>query len=134
MQVVDTSVIVRTITCTEPQEVHRLRDVIADCSTAVAHVLAETYATLTRLPQPYRVSPVACLRFLNSAFPRTPLTLSSEGYLRVLRFAGELGISGGAIYDLLIAQTATEHDATLLSLDARAASNYALVGANYTIV
>lgn len=134
MQVVDTSVIVRAITCTEPREVARLRDVIAESSTAVAHVLAEAYATLTRLPQPYRVSPEACLRFLDSAFPLTPLTLSSEGYLRVLRFAGELSISGGAIYDLLIAQTAAEHDAALLSLDARAASNYARVGTNYTIL
>ncbi|KJE22601.1 hypothetical protein FF36_03131 [Frankia torreyi] len=39
-------------------------------------------------------------------------------------------ILGGPAYDALIAFTATEHDATLLSLDQRAAVTYEAVGAS----
>jgi len=67
-------------------------------------------------------------------FPGAPTTLSAEGYLRVIDLLADLNILGGAIYDCLIAETAREWQATLVSLDRRAAKNYAAVGANFILL
>jgi len=52
----------------------------------------------------------------------------------VLQLIAEHGVFSGAIYDCLIAETAREHDATLVSLDQRAVTRYSLVGADYRLV
>jgi predicted nucleic acid-binding protein len=44
------------------------------------------------------------------------------------------GVSGGAVYDALIALTAAEHEAELLSLDGRAEATYRRCGANYRLL
>ena len=134
MRVVDTSLVVRATTTTDTRERARLQDVILESPAAISHVLAEAYSTLTRLPQPFRLSPRACFTFLSSAFHSQPLTLSADGYLKVLRRVADRGIPGGAIFDCLIAETAREHDATLLSLDERAASSYALMGTKFELL
>lgn len=134
MQVVDTSIIVRAAITTDPIERERLQAVIAESRAPIAHVLAESYASLTALPQPFRLSPVNCFTYLSSAFNADALTLSSGGYLRVLQLLAEHGIASGAVYDCLIAETAREHDATLLSLDQRAITRYTLVGTTYQLV
>lgn len=46
----------------------------------------------------------------------------------------EVGVAGGATYDGLIALTAAASDATLVTLDRRALSTYALVGADVEFV
>jgi predicted nucleic acid-binding protein len=43
------------------------------------------------------------------------------------------GVSGGAVYDALIALTAAEHEAELLSLDG-AEATYRRCGANYRLL
>lgn len=134
MQVVDTSVVVRAAIASDPTERGLLQDVIAASRVPVAHVLAESYASLTALPPPFRLSPGNCYTYLSSAFRAETLTLSSHGYLRVLHLLAEHGIAGGAIYDCLIAETAREHEATLLTLDQRAVARYSLVGAAYRLV
>lgn len=134
MQVVDSSVTIRVISSSDPDERRRLQDVIAESPVAIAHVLAESYATLTRLPTPFRLTPQRCLNFLSSAFRSEPLTVSASGYLRVLSILAERNVAGGAIYDCLIAQTARENDAKLVSLDKRAVANYALVGAVHELL
>lgn len=134
VQVADTSIIVRAAITTDPQERELLQGVIANSPSAVAHVLAESYATLTALPPPFRLSPVNCFTYLSSASRATALTLSSNGYLRVLQLLADHGVASGAIYDCLIAETAREHDATVMSLDQRAVARYSLVGASYQLV
>lgn len=134
MQVVDSSVVVRAATSTDSKERERLQDAIGSSPNVIAHVLAESFSTLTRLPQPFRLTPQRCLTYLSSAFRAHPLTLSSGGYLRVLELVADHGISGGAIYDCLVAETAREHDATLVSLDRRAASSYVVVGATHRLL
>jgi predicted nucleic acid-binding protein len=57
------------------------------------------------------------------------LTLSDTGYQDLLAAAASNGILGGPAYDALIAITATEHHATLVSLDQRASATYDAVGA-----
>ena len=134
MQVVDSSVVVRAATSTDSKERERLQDVIGASPNVIAHVLAECFSTLTRLPQPFRLSPQRCFTYLSSAFRTDPLTLSSGGYLRVLELVANHGISGGAIYDCLVAETAREHGATLMSLDRRAAGSYAVIGAPHQLL
>lgn len=134
MRAVDTSVIVRAFT--EPDEAIRRRCQYAvnSAPTSIAHTLAESYSTLTRLPGAGRLSPAACLAYLRGAFPGEPLALSGAGYLQVLDLVASRDVPGGAIYDCLIAQTALEHGATLVSLDKRAATSYALVGAPFELI
>lgn len=134
MQVVDSSVIVRAVTTLDASEREQLQNLIADSPVAISHVMTESYATLTRLPQPFRLSPSDCHAFLSSAFHAQPLSLSSHGYLRVLELLAERGLAGGAIYDCLIAQTARDHDAVLVSLDHRAAMRYSLIGAEHYLL
>jgi predicted nucleic acid-binding protein len=46
----------------------------------------------------------------------------------------EHGITGGAVYDALVAATAAEHDAELLSCDRRAAATYERFGIRFEMV
>jgi predicted nucleic acid-binding protein len=48
--------------------------------------------------------------------------------------AAAAGLAGGAIYDALIAATASRAGATLLSRDRRAAATYEMLGADYELV
>ena len=56
--------------------------------------------------------------------------LSENGYQELLATVAAGQIPGGPAYDALIAFTAAEHNATLLSLDQRAAATYETVGAH----
>ena len=99
-----------------------------------AHVLAETYSVLTRLPPPHRAAPGLVTAFLEQRFRQAPLTLPASAWLRLLGLAGEAGISGGAIYDALIGVTADHAGATLLTRDRRATAVYETLGISYELV
>jgi predicted nucleic acid-binding protein len=94
-----------------------------------AHVLLETASVLTRLPsglaQPLGRVSEALVRL----FPQAPLQLPAPRYQDLLRTLGRSGLRGGAVYDALIAATAVHHGALLLTLDRRASSTYAALGA-----
>jgi predicted nucleic acid-binding protein len=55
--------------------------------------------------------------------------LSETGYQELLATVAAGQILGSPAYDALIAFTASEHNATLMSLDQRAAATYETVGA-----
>jgi predicted nucleic acid-binding protein len=95
----------------------------------VAHAAVESYSVLTRLPPPHRASSSIVHAFLTERFIEPYLTLSETGYEELLATVAARQILGGPAYDALIAFTAAEHDATLLSLDQRAAATYEAVGA-----
>jgi predicted nucleic acid-binding protein len=100
---------------------------------SIAHTLLETYAVLTRLPQPHTVAPV-----------QASVAVRSYGFTVLLLPAEELGdtidrfviarVSGGASYDGLIAATAVHHGAGLLTRDERAAETYERLGVDVTWV
>jgi len=74
-----------------------------------AHTLVETYSVLTRLPAPYRLSPVDCRTLLEANFPPETVetvALSGEGYRRLIHGAPADNLSGGHIYDAVIAACA----------------------------
>ena len=98
-----------------------------------AHSLAETYSVLTRLPGDARLAPLDAARLLDATFD-APLTLgraTSAGLPGVLARAG---ITGGAVYDALVALAAIEHDVELATRDARARRTYDLLGTRAVIV
>jgi predicted nucleic acid-binding protein len=97
----------------------------------IGHVVLETYSWLTR-NRP-RTPPAVAAKLLRS-LPGPALVLSPEGHLRVLHLAGSGGITGGAIYDALIAATALEADARLLSRDERASRTYEAVGVRFELI
>jgi len=70
--------------------------------------LVETYAVLTRLPPPHRLSPADALAMLDGNFmgARPTIALSAGSYRALLRRAPADGVSGGRTYDLVIAACA----------------------------
>jgi predicted nucleic acid-binding protein len=95
----------------------------------VAHAAVEAYSVLTRLPPPHRAHPSIVHAFMSERFSEPLLVLSETGYQELLATVAARQILGGPAYDALIAFTAAEHRATLLSLDQRAAATYEAVGA-----
>jgi len=100
----------------------------------IANVAIETYSVLTRLPPPQRVTPTVALEYLTEAFAFPVLGLPPNSYRQLLADAAAGGISGGAVYDAVVAMTAREAGATLLTLDRRAVGTYALLGAPYELI
>ena len=91
------------------------------------HALAETYSVLTRLPTGLRASPADAARLLAARFA-APLLLDEQTARDLPQVLAGLDIAGGASYDALVALAARDHDATLVTLDARARGTYEIVG------
>ncbi|MBI3918962.1 MAG: PIN domain-containing protein [Betaproteobacteria bacterium] len=81
-----------------------------------AHALLETYAVLTRLPAPHRLSPTDALALLEGNFLDRAriVALDGEGYRMLLSRIGREGVSGGRTYDTLIAECARKARAPVL--------------------
>ena len=94
----------------------------------IAHATVESYPVLSRLPPPHRASPDIVHAFITERFTEPFLTLSETGYQELLATVAARQILGGPACDALIAFTAAEHGAALLSLDQRAAATYRTVG------
>ncbi len=124
---VDTSVVVAGLCSWHPD--HEIaRAALAIRPVAIAHVLAECYSVLTRLPPPRRLGADVVVASLNRAFAEPPRTLPGEHLKPLLERLANSGITGGATYDAVIAATAKGANLALASLDGRARSTYDLVG------
>lgn len=133
MNTPDTSVVVAAFARWHERHA-KARAVIGEGNALIGHVAIEAYSVLTRMPTPQRASPASVFEFLNHHFPGPKLALSKSGYDDLLRLAMERGIIGGGIYDALVALTAREARATLLTLDERASTTYQAVGAGFRFV
>lgn len=71
------------------------------------------------------------MEFIARRFPQELLNLSESGLRDVLSRAAHAGISGGAVYDALVAATASEAGATLVTRDRRAIRIYEALGARF---
>jgi predicted nucleic acid-binding protein len=123
----DTSVVVAGLSAWHPDH-ERARATLARHPPALAHVLIESYSVLTRLPSGRRLSPHLALQALASVFRGEPKQLPARRLMPLLRRLEGADISGGAVYDAMIAETARTAGMHLISLDARARSTYAVVG------
>lgn len=89
---------------------------------------------LTRLPPPHRAPAGIVERFLAERFPEPLLDLPGEDQRALLALAVRAGLSGGAIYDALVAATAKRASASLLTPVRRAAGVYEAVGVRYQLI
>ena len=108
----DSSVLVPVFLAEHPHHAPSLR-LYTQCDPGIAccasHSLAEVYSTLTRLPLPHRATPGQAIEFLESIHSRFRLvSLDGDNYLTSIREAAANRISGGAIYDALIARCAVQ--------------------------
>jgi predicted nucleic acid-binding protein len=86
-----------------------------------SHTIAELYGVLTTLPVRPRITPDTALRLIleNVRKIAKVVPLSVSDYEATIERLAELGISGGAVYDALIARAAEKSDAErLLTLNA----------------
>lgn len=107
-------------------------EALGDVRDLVAHVELEAYSVLTRLPEPLRAAPGLVAEYLREDFSGERMVIpAAERRTLVGRLAG-LSISGGAVYDAIVATTADHHGRTLLSCDLRAARTYDKLGIDVT--
>ncbi len=72
-----------------------------------APAVIEAYSVLTRLPPPHRLSPADALQLLDRNWgAREAVALTPEEYWQLLRAESARSVSGGRIYDALIARCA----------------------------
>jgi predicted nucleic acid-binding protein len=86
----------------------------------VTHSLAETYAVLTTLPVKPRISPAVGLRLVHSNIEEAAkiVHLTTADYRATIKRMADMGLSGGTIYDALIAAAAQRSSvARLLTLN-----------------
>jgi len=96
------------------------------------HALAECYSVLTRLPGDLRHDPADAAHLLAERFG-APLLMSHETAGSLPSLLSRLGVSGGAVYDAMVALAAVENEATLATRDVRARSTYEAVGARVVV-
>ena len=72
------------------------------------HTLLEAYSVLTRLPAPHRISAEDAFALIHANFCKGGkiVALGASGYRTLLKFVSAGGISGGRVYDALIAASA----------------------------
>jgi predicted nucleic acid-binding protein len=130
---VDTSVVVAGLS--PWHERHELcRTLLDDQPGIVGHVLVETFSVLTRLPVPFRIEGKLVSELLSMNFVQPPLMLTPAQLAQFVIRLSQWQVRGGAVYDALIAATAREAGATLMTLDSRAHRTYQAVGAEVRIV
>ena len=91
------------------------------------HAAAETFSVLTRLPLNVRASGDEVARVIDESFAEV-VPLSPKVASSIHRELASCGISGGAVYDALVAFAAREHGLTLVTRDLRAKGTYEAVG------
>ena len=133
MIAVDTSVVVAAFASWH--DGHRVAAaVVARKPRIPAHALVESFSVLTRLPSPHRSPADVVESFLSESFASAPLALPPSALRSLLRAAVSARISGGAIYDALIGETARHAGATLYTRDARASLTYEALGTRFEVL
>ncbi len=116
MMFVDTSVLVAASIPSDLRHeacITRLALVEQRDGACAAHTLAELFATLTRLPVPYRLPASDALRIVQHTSERfTVVDLTSAEYLATLHRFVELKLTGAMVYDALILASARKCHAT----------------------
>ena len=77
-------------------------------SVVASHTLAELYAVLSTLPIKPRITPGVAWRLINENVEAISgiISLTAAEYRAVIKRTSELGLSGGIVYDALIAKAA----------------------------
>lgn len=97
------------------------------------HAAFETYSVLTRLPPPARRAPAVIAHLLETGFPGSRY-LSNSAAKRLFADLASHGITGGSVYDALVAAAAKEHQLVLATRDRRALDTYRALGVQIEVV
>ena len=100
----------------------------------IEHCALETYSVLTRLPPPHRTSGEVVREFLAARFPQPLLRLSAQAYRNFMVGLPDHGVTGGAVYDALVAATAADCGAELVTCDRRALPVYERYGIRLQLI
>jgi predicted nucleic acid-binding protein len=130
---VDTSVVVAAFGKWNPDHELARRALEQRCSIP-AHCGVEAFSVLTRLPDPFRAPPEIAAAYLRRRFGSRWLAPKVATVRALPARLARMGIGGGPTYDALVAATANDHGARLLTLDARAERTYRLMGAEYEVL
>ena len=127
MIAVDTSVVVAAFASWHERH-GPARDVISSRPRLPWPAALEAYAVLTRLRPPHRAPATVVRDFLEAAFDVPYMTIATARLGEVIPDLVARGVSGGASYDAVIALTAREAGATLVTCDRRARLTYERLG------
>lgn len=89
---------------------------------------------LTRLPVPHRAGAAIVAAFLGERFPQPPLVLPGDAHAALVAAAAAAQLTGGAVYDALIAATAKHAGAVLHTRDRRALPTYERIGVRFEVL
>ncbi|MGH8971963.1 MAG: PIN domain-containing protein [Acidimicrobiia bacterium] len=98
-----------------------------------AHVLLESYATLTRMPG-HELAPEIAWQALDETFPRRHPSLQARMYRTLVARLAAADISGGRVYDALVGAAVKAAGATLATRDRRATAAYEVIGCPYELI
>lgn len=133
MKAADTSVVVAAFASWH--EYHdRARALLDDGARLIDHCALETYSVLTRLPSPHRSASEVVREFLRLRFSEPYLRLDARAYREFIFNLPQRGITGGAVYDAVVAATAVAHSAELVSCDLRALPTYEKIGVHVSLI
>lgn len=133
MIAVDTSVVVAAFASWH--EAHRASAQLLDRRPRLpAHALIESYSVLTRLPAPHRADAGIVAAFLAERFRSPPLTLPGDAQAALIATAAAAGLTGGSVYDALIAATAKHAGTVLHTRDRRAVPTYERIGVRFEVL
>ena len=107
--------------------VRTLRPVLA------GHAAFEVHSVLTRMPGGLALDAPTAADLLSRVFG-DPAWLTAVQSTALLRRLGRVGVTGGAVYDALVAEAARVHGRTLLTRDRRALPTYGLLGTSCRLV
>lgn len=133
MIAVDTSVVVAAFASWHEGH-HAAISVVRRKPRLPAHALVESYSVLTRLPAPHRAPPDVVAAFLSQWFASPLLVLPARAHRALVDGAAAADLTGGMIYDALIAATARHAGALLLTRDRRAQPVYDKMGVRHELV
>lgn len=113
----------------------------ASCRSAVrkyrpalaGHAAFESFSVLTRLPLPLRLKPNQAAQVLEQAFPDR-CWLDSMATAALFKRLAEVGVAGGAVYDVLVGEAARVNKRVLLTVDRRAVSTYRAIDVEFLII
>lgn len=132
MKLADTSVIVAAAQSWNPAN-KIAGEALVGCRRAISHTLLETYSVLTRSPSPFRIDAETAHAWITTQF-NSEISLPENSHMSTITRLHELQIMGGAVYDGIIALTASHFRATLLSLDQRAVKTYLKCGVKFQLL
>jgi predicted nucleic acid-binding protein len=107
--------------------------VLARRPALAGHAAFETYSVLTRMPGQLAVDAPTAATALHEMYPEGCWLDGADAAALIARI-GEIGITGGAVYDALVGEAARVNARRLLTRDQRARRTYDLLGVDYEFV